>query len=65
MAPENRSVNDGIAPESCSLSYTTVDCAAELVRSRGRGALLAKLDIESAYRIVPIHPDDRSVLGMK
>ena len=38
---------------------------AELVRSWGRGALLAKLDIESAYRIVPIHPDDRSVLGMK
>ena len=49
-APENHSVNDGIAPESCSLSYTTVDCAAELVRSRGRGALLAKLDIESAYK---------------
>ena len=35
------------------------------MHSRGRGALLAKLDIESAYRIVPIHPDDRSVLGMK
>ena len=64
-APENHSVNDGIAPESCTLSYTTVDCAAELVRSRGRGALLAKLDIESAYRIVPIHPDDRCVLGMR
>ena len=32
----------------------------------GVGALLlAKLDIESAYRIAPIHPDDRSVLGMK
>ena len=32
---------------------------------RGRGALLAKLDVESAYRIMPIHPDDRQLLGMQ
>ena len=40
-APENHSVNDGISPESCSLTYTTVECAAELIMKRGRGALLA------------------------
>ena len=26
---------------------------------------MAKLDIESAYRIVPVHPDDRHLLGMR
>lgn len=29
----------------------------------GRG--LAKQDIESAYRIIPVHPDDRPLLGMR
>ena len=28
----------------------------------GTGALLAKLDIKSAYRLVPVHPDDRRLL---
>ena len=26
---------------------------------------MAKMDIESAFRIVPVHPDDRPLLGMK
>ena len=33
--------------------------------SLGRGALLAKLDLESAYHMVPVHPDDRQFLGMQ
>ncbi|XP_020898616.1 uncharacterized protein LOC110237372 [Exaiptasia diaphana] len=31
----------------------------------GRGAMLAKFDIESAYRNVPVHPSDRHLLGMR
>ena len=30
----------------------------------GKDALLAKVDVQSAYRNVPIHPDDRHLLGM-
>ena len=30
----------------------------------GRGALLAKIDIKSAYRIVGVHPEDHLLLGM-
>ena len=30
----------------------------------GQGALLAKIDIKSAYWNVPIHPDDRWLMGM-
>ena len=32
---------------------------------KGYGAQLAKLDMESAYRQVPVHTDDRFLLGMK
>ena len=28
-----------------------------------RGTLLAKMDVESAYRIVPVHPQDRPLLA--
>ena len=56
--PAGHSVNDGIEPEVCSLSYASIDDAAATVVELGRGAMLAKLDLENAYRIVPVHPDD-------
>ena len=57
--PHNFSVNDGIDPSLCSLTYTTVDDIAETAAHLGPGSLLAKVDIESAYRLIPVHPDDR------
>ena len=35
-----------------------------MVAKAGRGALLAKVDIKSAYRIVEVYPEDRPLLGM-
>ena len=35
--------------------------AAEL----GQGALMTKVDIEAAYRLVPVHIHDRPLLGME
>ena len=64
LSPEGRSVNDGIRQELCSLSYVSIDDAARAVARAGRGALLAKIDIKSAYRIVGVHPEDRLLLGM-
>ena len=58
-------MNDGVAKEVSSLEYVTVDHVAAVVRRLGAGALMAKIDITSAYRIVPVHPDDRPLLGMK
>ena len=63
-APEGHSVNDGIREDWCSLSYVTVDDAVSAVQRLGQGAQLAKVDIRSAYQIVPVHPDDRPLLGM-
>ena len=47
----------------CSLSYASVDEAASFVT--GEGTLLAKLDIKSAYRNVPVHPEDRLLLDLR
>ena len=30
-----------------------------------RGAKLAKMDIHTAYRIIPVHPHDRCLSGMR
>ena len=63
--PEGASVNDGIDGRLCSLKYTSVDAVARAAQTLGRGALMAKLDIKSAYRLVPVHPDDRHLLGFE
>lgn len=41
-----------------------VDEVVQQVIALGQGALLAKVDIESAFRNVPVHPHDRHLLGM-
>ena len=63
--PEGHSINDAIDPHLCSLSYITVDQVAEVALSLGKGALMAKIDIKSAYRLIPVHPVDRMWLGLK
>ncbi len=63
--PKGACVNEGIERELCSLSYTSIDEAVRQVISMGRGTQLAKLDLESAYRIIPVQPDDRLLLGVK
>ena len=35
------------------------------IMSLGRGTLLAKFDVESAYHIIPVHPNDLDLLGMQ
>ena len=47
------------------MHYMKVDDVIEGIMSHGRGTLLAKFDVESAYRNVPFHSDDRYLLGMK
>lgn len=64
-SPESKSVNDGINRDVVSLSYVSVDNLAEVVCCLGRGTLLAKFDIKSAYRLVPVYPEDRLLLGMQ
>ena len=63
-APQGGSVDDGIDSELCSLHYASVEQAALLVRQLGPAALMAKLDLRNAYRMVPVHPDDQRFLDL-
>ena len=64
-SPEGASVNAGIEPELCSLRYLHLDQVVQEVRKLGRGAQMAKMDIKSAYRMVPVHPGDRPLLAVQ
>ena len=62
--PSQYSVNDEIDSALCSLRYVSVDTIANTAASLGVGTLLTKVDIESAYRLIPVHPEDRQLLGV-
>lgn len=61
--PKGASVNKGIDPELCSVVYTSFDVAVGWVKKLGPGTLLAKTDIEAAFRLLPVHPDNLHLLG--
>ena len=62
---KSKSVNDGIASKAYSLEYVKVDDNIAGIMQLGRGSLIAKFDVQNAYCIVPFHPEDRQLLGMK
>lgn len=64
-SPHGLSVNDDIVKELCSLRYPQVDDITDKLSTIGPGTQMAKVDIESAYRLVTVHPNDRHPLGME
>ena len=62
--PSGRSVNDKISSDLCSLRYPSVDDAVGYILAMGRHTQLVKIDLKDAYRILPIHPEDRRLLGI-
>jgi hypothetical protein len=62
--PPEDGINDYISKEDFSLSYVTLDDAVAIVQKLGRGCLMAKTDIKSAFRVIPIHPVDHELLGI-
>ncbi|XP_041435508.1 uncharacterized protein LOC121399294 isoform X1 [Xenopus laevis] len=61
--PKGNSVNDEIDRELVRVCYTSFDEAVRLVREAGRGALMAKADVESAFRLLPVHRESLHLLG--
>ena len=58
-------VNDGIDADEFTLHYITLDQVIRLVSKLGPRALMAKFDVDAAYRNVPVHPSRHVLLGMK
>lgn len=64
-SPQGLSVNDGINPEEFFLQYIKLDQIIGMVSKYGQGDLMAKFDVEAAYRNIAVHPSDRHLLGMR
>lgn len=63
--PRDNSVNDHIDESHCTVQYTSFDNIIRMISELGRGALLAKMDIKSAFRLLPVYPGDFDLLGFK
>ncbi len=59
------SVNSCIPTSEGTVTYDTVNTAIQLIRKAGPGAILAKTDVEHAYKLVPIHPEDIPALMIR
>lgn len=61
--PSGCSLNDFIDPALCTVQYTSFDEAIYMVQDLGQGCLLGKSDIKSAFRLLPVAPEDFDQLG--
>ena len=62
-SPKGTSVNEGIPPETFSVTYSSFDDAVTLVSTLGPDAHMAKMDIRHAFRLCPVRPEDWCLLG--
>ena len=62
--PCGGSVNDFIPSELCSVHNASVDDAVKMIKQIGPNCHLAKTDVRSAFRIIPVNPADYYLLGM-
>jgi hypothetical protein len=60
-SPKCYSVNDGIY--HMPTKWQLIQHALQLMTDMGRGCHLAKMDVKSAYRLLPIHPTDWHLFG--
>lgn len=63
--PKGNSMNDGIDPQDCAVTYTSIDAAISWRRKYSRGSLMAKLNIEAAFHVLPVHPESFYLWGCK
>ena len=61
--PPERSINCFIPSELCSVKYISVEDAVSLVKERGPGCLMSKVDLSNAYKQVGVRPKDWPLLG--
>lgn len=59
------SINYSISKEDFSLNYITIDTAIAGIIAQGCGCFLAKTDVDSAFRLVPLQPCDYELFGMQ
>ena len=63
--PEGSSINDGISKEDSSVKYASIGDAIKLIKKAGRNAYMCKTDLKDAYRLIPLHPSQFKLTGLK
>ena len=63
--PQGASINAGILREDSSVSYTRFDEIIHMIRAEGNGSFPFKVNIKSAFRLLPIHTKDFALLGVE
>ena len=61
---DESSVNAGIDQDAKAVKYANIQKAMRLIMQFPKGAFTRKTDIKSAFKIIPIHPDDHHKLGL-
>ena len=62
---DETSINSQISDDSKTVKYSNVNEAIKLVMQFPKGSYTRKTDIQNAFKLIPIHPDDHSKLGIK
>lgn len=60
-----KSINSLIPKEPFSLFYASVDNAVQMIKSAGVGAWLGKAHIVDAFKVMPLHPSQWHIFGVK
>ena len=61
--PPNSSVNNGIPDSLSTVSYASLHQAMITISTLGIGCYLSKTDIQSAFRLIPLSPQEHYLLG--
>ena len=61
--PNQNSVNDFIDSKFCTVRYSSIDDAVQMVKRIGNAGKLAKADVKSAFRLLRVSPSDFDQLG--
>jgi hypothetical protein len=62
--PPDHSINHHIDTKTYTVKYMAVDDLAAQILTLGRHALVAKLDLQDAYKLVNVRPQDWDLLGV-
>lgn len=62
---EVQSINSLIPLPPFSLYYASIDDAIKLIKQAGRRAWLSKADITDAFKVMPLHPSQWHLFGVK
>ena len=63
--PQGDSINTFIDSEFSTVQYTSIDKVLSTISEIRKGALLARMDVKSAFQLLILNPDEFDLFGFK